>query len=653
MISEIKNSNGKNMIYINGVEYTPYMYRSFRPSPSSISLFHRCGVKLYQMLVSGRYSTLGVPYSNYGEIWVGNGKYDFTPFDNQMAMFKRFAPDGKFMIMVQLDAPLWWLEAHPDSDDGYVYLGKAALDEEWIRDASEYARAFIKYAEETYGEDIFAYAFSAGHCTEWFDYPGYYEPSKRQRDDYRKKFGAEIPTNEELRATDGIFMRDPSSNEFIYRDYAITVIPKLIAHFAKLFKEETAYKKITGTFYGYTVNASAGYQICVSSVGYESVWRDKNIDLIFAPTSYSRGDDVRELTGSSTYQCLVDSLGVNGKLYLHEIDHRTHLAGFALENAKILESYPDAYTTIEMLRRDLCASQCKDSALWWFDFLGGYYNCPELECEVKKEVEIMDELSKMKHESISEIAVFADPPAFNYLKEEHNLTIDYVRKNLNNLHKCGAPYEAYNLSDITRIDLKKYKMLVFLYAPEISEEIQKIIDSTPDKLKVFIHNPGVIANGKINFSAIENVTNIKISAMNEYENAVYADTVFGFGARINPTFKISDKDATVLAKYEGGDAAVGIKGDRAYCGVGNIPSSLWLRFAKEAGVHIYSEKLVTTYADSRFISCQFPGECTDFIVVKEDGIYTDLFTKKEYEAKSGILEFSHYPYQMMMFIKTK
>ena len=113
------------------------------------------------------------------------------------------------------------------------------------------------------------------------------------------------------------------------------------------------------------------------------------------------------------------------------------------------------------------------------------------------------------------------------------------------------------------------------------------------------------------------------------------------------------KNATVLAKYEGGDAAVGIKGDRAYCGVGNIPSSLWLRFAKEAGVHIYSEKLVTTYADSRFISCQFPGECTDFIVVKEDGIYTDLFTKKEYEAKSGILEFSHYPYQMMMFIKTK
>ena len=651
MVSEIKKTDGKRMIYINGTAYTPYMYRSFRPSPSSISLFNRCGVKLYQMLVSGRYSTLGVPYSNYGEVWVGKGKYDFSPFDNQMAMFKRFAPDGKFMIMLQLDAPLWWLEEHPTSDDGYVYLGKAALDEEWIRDASEYARAFLKYAEETYGEDIFAYAFSSGHCTEWFDYPGYYEPSKLQQEDYKTKFGTEIPTEKELRSTDGIFMREPTSNEFVYRNYACSIIPKVIKHFAKIFKEETAYKKITGTFYGYTVNASPGYQICVSSVGYESVWADKNIDMIFAPTSYSRGDDVRELTGSSTYQCLVDSIEANDKLYLHEIDHRTHLAGFALENAKIIESYPDAATTIEMLRRDLCTSQCKASALWWFDFLGGYYNCPELEAEVSLEVKIMDRLSKMKHESVSEIAVFADPPSFNYLKEEYNLTVDYVRKNLKNLHKCGAPYDVYNLSDITRIDLSKYKMLVFLYAPKISDEIKQIINGTPDKLKVFIHTPGVIINGKIDFSAIEDMTKTKVSEMSEYKNAVYLGTVFGFSSNIKPTFKVTDEDAEILARYEGGDVAVSRKKDRVYCGVGNIPSALWLKLATTAGVHIYSDKLVTTYADSRFISCQFPEDCLDSINVKEDGIYIDLFTNKEYKAENGILEFYHTSYQMMMFVK--
>ena len=97
--------------------------------------------------------------------------------------------------------------------------------------------------------------------------------------------------------------------------------------------------------------------------------------------------------------------------------------------------------------------------------------------------------------------------------------------------------------------------------------------------------------------------------------------------------------------------AAAIKGDRAYCGVGNIPSSLWMHLARLAGAHIYTNKLVTTYADSRFIACQFPGNSTDMLTLKEDGVYTEAFTGKTYETKNGILQFSHYPYQMMMFLK--
>ena len=194
-------------------------------------------------------------------------------------------------------------------------------------------------------------------------------------------------------------------------------------------------------------------------------------------------------------------------------------------------------------------------------------------------------------------------------------------------------------------------MLIFLYAPKISDEISKIINNTQGKLKVFIHTPGVIKDNKIDFSAIENAVNIKIDAMQNYENAIFENHTFGFATSISPTFKVIDKDAEIISKYEGGDGAVAIKGDCVYCGVGNLPSSLWLRLARHAEVHIYSDKLITMYADSRFVSCQFPGDCTDRITVKEDGIYTDLFTDKEYTAKGGILEFEHTSYQMMMFAK--
>ena len=93
MKCSIKNINGNRMIEIDGQHYVPTAFRSFRPTPANVSLFHRADVKLYQMLCTGLDSTLRVPYSLYGGIWVGDGEYDFTAFDKQMEMFVRYAPD--------------------------------------------------------------------------------------------------------------------------------------------------------------------------------------------------------------------------------------------------------------------------------------------------------------------------------------------------------------------------------------------------------------------------------------------------------------------------------------------------------------------------------------------------------------------------------
>ena len=65
MESKIQVINGNRMIVIDGEIYTPVAYRSFRPMPSNIYRFSRSGVKLYQIQVSGRNSTLKVPYSTY------------------------------------------------------------------------------------------------------------------------------------------------------------------------------------------------------------------------------------------------------------------------------------------------------------------------------------------------------------------------------------------------------------------------------------------------------------------------------------------------------------------------------------------------------------------------------------------------------------
>lgn len=653
MNSLIEKINGTRVIVIDGKPYTPMAYRSFRPMPSNIAQFYRSGVRLYQIQVTGRKNTMGVNYSNYGGVWVGDHEYDFSPFDRQMEMIKRFAPDGKVMVMLQLDAPEWWLEAHPYSPDGYECIGEAYFDEEWRRDAEDYVTAFLQYSEKAYGEDIFAYSFSGGIATEWFDKLSYYTPSKKKASAYREYSGNAIaPTEEEMSDISGYCIREPQSNEVQYRNFCCTLTPKLIKHFARLFKERTEGKKIVGLFFGYTDCPNPEFQVRSSILGYEEAWKSTDVDMLFSPASYSYFDDKsREFGGASSYQYFVDSVELNDKLYLHEIDHRTHLASFPLENGMIVESYPDLYTTREILRRELCATLCKGGSLWWFDFYGNYYACPELEEEIAGQIKIAGSLLKKNHDSVSEIAVFADPLSFNLLKENLNLTVDYVRKNRNSLHLCGAPFDYFNLADITRISTEKYKMLVFLYAPQLTDEVKAKILGTRDKLKVFIHLPDVASSGRLDFSAVERFVGMKLSEELYSQAAQYHGEKFGFSTDVTPIFKVVDDEAEKIAFFENGDVAAAIKGDNAYISVPAVPSRLWHDLALRAGVHMYTDEKIPIYADSRFIACQFPCEKTDEIRVVENGEYVDMFSGKRYCAEKGVLRFSHGDYQMMMLVR--
>ena len=105
---------GLPFVEIGGEVVAPAAFRSYRPKPDNISLSRRCGLRLYQFIVSGLPCTNRSPYSLFGEVWTGEDQYDFAAFDRQYEMFRRFAPDGYYNIMIQLDTRPWWKDAHPD-----------------------------------------------------------------------------------------------------------------------------------------------------------------------------------------------------------------------------------------------------------------------------------------------------------------------------------------------------------------------------------------------------------------------------------------------------------------------------------------------------------------------------------------------------------
>ena len=652
--------SGSPFIEINGECFEPAAFRSFRPKPDNISLMTRTGIRLCQLLVSGLNCTNGSPYSLFGEVWVGDGKYNFTPFDKQFDMFSRFAPNAYFNVMLQLDVRPWWRDAHPelfsegqpDTSDSYHHITELALCDVWKRSAADYLKAFISYAEEKYGDRIFAYSIAAGLSNEWFDQSLYEKNYDREHNRltklWRETTGnseAIVPTITSMEAGESA-LREPNSDDFKYLELANQATAELVCYFAAEAQKVLQHKKLFGLFYGYT---NLDNQVYWNTNGYELAWRSPDIDMLYSPAAYG---DCRELSGVSSYQYTVDSIKLCDKLYLHEDDHRTALAAFPLENGVILrDCYKNFFEWREVFRRELANTLSKQSAFWWFDFFGGYFNSPEYERELTLELDIFKRLSNLKSNSVSEIAVFIDPMSFVCTKETTKLCTDLGRANVKALHRCGAPFELYNLSDLPKLDKRRYKLFVFLNAFIIPDKLRDYIkNNLCDCQKVFVYGAGMARDGKLDINNISELVGMNIVEYSGDGRAEYNGIEFSFTRKISPMFTI-DGDVETISSYADGKPVVARVGTNIYSALGNLPWQLWRDIASMSGVHIYDHNGGGLAVDSRFISAYttLRDECE--LILPRSGCYVDVWSGIKYITDGTHLHYSAERGRTMLFVR--
>ena len=653
---QIIYDKGIPFIDINGQRFDPMAFRSFRPRSDNVQLASRGGIHLYQILVSGLNCTLDVPYSLYGGVWKGDDEYDFTAFDEQFEMFCSNAPDGYFNVMLQLDTCPWFAQSHPGEDaDSYLHLGELVLNEDWKRSAADYLKAFIAYAEEKYGDRIWAYSIAAGLCNEWFDHSLYdlsFDRSNtRMTNLWRKEIGkpeAPAPTIASMDAGDGL--RAPDSDDFRYLTLSNELLSDLVCYFAHEAQSVLKHEKLFGLFYGYILMQD-NHQVFWNTNGYEKVWRSPDIDMLYSPAAYSYH---RQLGNVSSWQYAVDSIRANSKLYLHENDHRTALARFPLENGAVMK---DCYKTFdewrEVFRRELALVMQKQSAFWWFDFFGGYYSAPEYEKELKLECEIYHQLAQGERHSNAEIAVFIDPTSMLCAKERTKLCFDLGKYCIDELHRCGAPFDLYNLNDLKQLDMSQYKVCAFLNAYLLTDVlVECITQKLKGKTKIYLHAPGLWDGKTFNLERMTSLCGMRIvPRLNESSTTSYLGKEYSFSGRIEPLFQVEDDTAETLAFYDDGAVSCARKDDVVYSAVGRMTWQLWRDIARTAGVHIWDENGSGTAICSQFV-CSYTTLREDCeLHMKEDGPYREVFSGQLYECKNGMLRYHAPKGTTMLFVK--
>lgn len=630
--------------------YSPCMFRSFRPTPANVSLAHRAGIEVFQIQVAGQLNGMDVPYSLYGGVWQDKGVYNFKNFDRQIEMFKKFAHGAKFIIFIQLDAPEAWLEKHKNSLSSFYFLHTSAYDEEWKNDASEYLCTFLEYCENTYGDDILGYGISAGRSTEWFSGTNYYnENTKKAYENYIGKKCDKIPEIPE-EVKNGEIFRSPESDEYKFLKFAAQGANITAEFFAKEAQKVINHKKPLGLFGGY-------YNLKDSLLNvndFARVWDSGNIDMILAPASY---DDFRQIENSACVTVATDSLKMRGIVHINELDHRTELAqypmehpvtqnrmGYRMAEGNIIDDcYDNSFDASMVLRREFASSVVRKSMLWWFDFFGGYYASPEYEKLLSDCVKIYNGLKvgEFSH-SVAEVAVFADAESNYFIKDKADVIRSFCYNGMKEFVKCAVPYDLYNLCDIEKIDLQKYKLCIFLNSFKISKSQAEKIKNSPCK-KMWIYAPGCVENDKINFDNIGKITGMNIKTVHKASDCAidFDGCEIKFEKAVNPYFIVDDDGAERLADYKNTNGcAFAYKNGNFYIGSGNVPEKVWRFIAKKSGVHIYCDVSGAFFADERFISYQTVHTENIEIHLKEDAEFCDLFDGGIYKSENKILKYT-------------
>ena len=636
MESKIVRKNGVLMIDIDGQTYPPLSFKSFRPNKKNISDFYEAGIRLFNIFTSGITSAVGVPYTLFGESWIGEYEYDFSPIDTQIALFIENAPNAYLSLMLQLDTRVWWLETHPDYPDSFRKLAQMETDEEWREAASKYMQAVIRHVEEKYPEKFFAYFLLCGTTTEWFSDFSHEEPNLRLAEDYKKYCydeNAVIPSFDE-RETDKnrcLLDEEKEKNLIRFRKFESVQRSDSVSFFASKAQEVLHHKKLLGMYYGYLLELKGKRLWETGYLDYERIFLSKDIDLFSSPISY----EYRGLDMGSHQMLMRSTLERHNKIYFIEHDHTTSITPDIIEGHRFVHpgKVDNLDDDINLMRRSFMLAIANRTAMWWFDMFSGWYANDRLMNEIKNQISIFNRMYAEKRENISEIAIFGDPESMYQVNKNSGLNDLLFERQRGEWSYIGAPYDLFSACDYSTVDALKYNMFIFLDAFRETEELDALLNRIERKKK----ETAVL----FTYSAPEKWVKMRLSKLRPEKTLKISDgTVFSLSYEA-PCWRVDNADEE-KAEYSNGETAVGFEkcGNVLYAvsGAPTVSRKIMTELAEWCGVHRYlrSDDAIV-YAGDKMIGIYHITDKDVALYLKKNAVYTDVFTGTEYKTENEMI----------------
>ncbi|MBL8047697.1 MAG: hypothetical protein JNJ45_03345 [Chthonomonas sp.] len=290
-----------------------------------------------------------------------------------------------------------------------------------------------------------------------------------------------------------------------YNLFLSDVVVERISKLAYLVKETTEGNFLVGVNYGFTFERSRPGN---GHLALGKLLRTPEIDLLTGPPSYRS----REAGGVAAFPGPLDSVALNGKLYVSLEDYRTPMAGGSDSDAEnpVIRTPQD----LESVHwRGLGAALAHQAAINWSDTLGqGWLNTATI---WRRGALVREALVRATAAPVGppDVAVFIDERSLAYLVDERafELLVQNVREAV---MRSGMSIGFYLLSDLAhRQEFPESRLYMFLNAWDIRPEVRSAIKTRlhkDGKVLFWLYAAGLFDGGREALERVREVTGIAL-----------------------------------------------------------------------------------------------------------------------------------------------
>ena len=504
-----------------GMKPLAFSYRSFWPEFGAMAQFRDAGINTVCIFAANSDNSLGKPYSKYPPVWRWFGKYDFASLDKQYDDVLAVNTKAEFICMLDLNTPVWLqrqlsLQGHSAECESFTMLSCACANPAWRKATGEYLEAVVKHMESRYGDRVKAYLLACGQTDEWMDYSrGVAGRTKTLAwKTWLKAHGkadVAVPALERIdRASFENLIRDPASERDIvdYAQFTGDTIADTVLAFAAKTRALIPKQRHIGMFFGYILELTGSRMVWAGHLEYERLYASPDIDFFISPGTY--GD--RPMGGGSGFMVPNGTRRLNGKGFLHEIDHRTPTYNCDLDeyvSIGWMVPWKNQAETDAGLKREFALAIVNQTSLWCFDMWGGVFKTPETMRIVGQSKTLWDTYAAMPLKSRAEVALVVDPQSARLVNDQNPLVSQIYQGTRNKLNRLGAPFEVFSFNDLPRADLAHYKVFVFpgLFevTPEKLETLKRVVFKN-NRTAVFVYAPGISDGKNLDATRVKELT---------------------------------------------------------------------------------------------------------------------------------------------------